>query len=610
MKQAERKVAVGLVRCSTDMQDHSIEDQESEIRSWADEQGFDLLQVFRDEGISGSELDRPGIRALLAFLESSPEKGTLVAWHRSRLARPSDPRQGIALELKIEDMGWNLLFLHGSQASGNVLVDAMMGLMEHHKNGQYLKDLSADTLRSLLKRITSGDVPGGKVPYGYAKVVTDSAGQERTIRRTTKHRKLSEERVRWVPGDPEEVEVVRRMFELYASGAGGYAAIAKILNGEGKPSPNGGTWCNGTIRDMLTNPVYVGDLIWNRESTSRFFRVVGGKLTPQKRAHRSSRPARKRTTTYQANHPDDWIRIENHHEALVERSTFEKVREVMKKRGQGRGRKRGQKAVHPLSGIAFCACCSKPMYGRTKKAKTYTYRRYACSSYEKARECAPNNMDADLFELGVISLLKEKLLGRWAELFATNDEEALAELRGKILAAFQRRFQTDRGECAVNRGALRREEQRLAQKIQQAIENMGVVGPELAPKIAEQIGAWERRRVEIDHELAKETGREEERRLQLVNVEDATDEALEMLRSLAELGRDSALDAKREFFERAVERVELEYRTIPPLEGRTRPKHMFVGASVQATDLLGVTQEVELSDVELLGRDSNTRPSG
>ena len=607
MQQAERKVAVGLVRCSTDMQENSIEDQEAEIRAWAKESGHSILQIFRDEGISGSELDRPGIRALLAYLESSPDHGTLVAWHRSRLARPSDPRQGIALELKIEDMGWKPHFLHGSQASGNVLVDAMMGLMEHHKNGQYLKDLSADTLRGLLRRITSGDVPGGTVPYGYAKVVTDSAGQERRILRTTKHRKLSEERVRWVPGDPEEIEVVRRIFELYSSGAGGYSAVARALNDEGKPSPRGGRWVNGTIRDMLTNPIYAGDLIWNRESSSRFFRVVEGKLKAKGPAKRA---ARKRTTNRENNDPANWIRIQNHHEALVERSTFEKVREIMNKRGQGRGRKRGQKAIHPLSGIAFCACCSQPMYGRTKHAVGYSYRRYSCSSYERAKDCAPNNMDAELFETAVVLLLKDKILGRFADVFEKNDAAAERELRDNIVAAFKAFCKLEGRSDGSSRDSLRREEQRLAAKITQAIENMGIVGPNLAPRIAEQIGTWERRRVEIDHELAKETGREEERRLQLENVEERADQSMEMLRQLANLDRNSALEAKREFFEQAVERVDMTYRTVPPQKGRKRPKHLFVEASVQTTDLLGITQEVGLSNVELLGRDSNTRPSG
>ena len=75
-------LAVGLVRCSTDTQEHSTADQEAEIRAWAKATGHTLLQVFGDEGVSGSELDRPGIRALLTFLEGSDAKGTVVCWKR------------------------------------------------------------------------------------------------------------------------------------------------------------------------------------------------------------------------------------------------------------------------------------------------------------------------------------------------------------------------------------------------------------------------------------------------------------------------------------------------------------------------------------------------
>ena len=156
--------------------------------------------------------------------------------------------------------------------------------------------------------------------------------------------------------------MVRRIFAFYAADRGGYATLAGLLNDEGIPAPAGGEWVGGTIRDLLCNPIYVGDLIWNRESSSRFFRVAGGKLVSQDKAHRSARSPRKRTT-YRANDPANWIRLENHHEALVERSTYEQVREVMKRRGQGRGRKRGQRPVHPLSGLVFCASCGQPIAG-------------------------------------------------------------------------------------------------------------------------------------------------------------------------------------------------------------------------------------------------------
>ena len=49
------------------------------------------LRVFEDEGVSGSELDRPGVRALLSYLESSDDKGTLVVWKRTARSTRSCP---------------------------------------------------------------------------------------------------------------------------------------------------------------------------------------------------------------------------------------------------------------------------------------------------------------------------------------------------------------------------------------------------------------------------------------------------------------------------------------------------------------------------------------
>lgn len=83
MQQAERKVAVGLVRCSTDMQEHSTEDQESEIRAWAEEHDCDLLQVFRDEGISGSESIGLGSARSWPTSSRAPRRGL---WSRGTAA--------------------------------------------------------------------------------------------------------------------------------------------------------------------------------------------------------------------------------------------------------------------------------------------------------------------------------------------------------------------------------------------------------------------------------------------------------------------------------------------------------------------------------------------
>ena len=50
------KIAVGYVRCSTDMQDDSIEQQRNAIEFWATANNVRIIEWFEDEGKSGDKL--------------------------------------------------------------------------------------------------------------------------------------------------------------------------------------------------------------------------------------------------------------------------------------------------------------------------------------------------------------------------------------------------------------------------------------------------------------------------------------------------------------------------------------------------------------------------
>ena len=65
---------------------------------------------------------------------------------------------------------------------------------------------------------------------------------------------------------PEEAEIVKEIFALYLSGMG-YGKIAKTLIERGIPSCFGGTWSNTSVRDILINEKYTGDLL-----LQKFFR--------------------------------------------------------------------------------------------------------------------------------------------------------------------------------------------------------------------------------------------------------------------------------------------------------------------------------------------------
>jgi len=87
---------VGYIRVSTQGQakdGYSLKYQEEEIKAYCEEQGWNLIHIFRDEGISGAklnedalEIDRGGLQEMLAHL-SSTQIGYVVVLNTSRLWR-------------------------------------------------------------------------------------------------------------------------------------------------------------------------------------------------------------------------------------------------------------------------------------------------------------------------------------------------------------------------------------------------------------------------------------------------------------------------------------------------------------------------------------------
>ena len=70
--------------------------------------------------------------------------------------------------------------------------------------------------------------------------------------------------------NPEQAAVVRRIFELYASGLG-LTRIAKSLNADrvAPPRKDGNGWAPTAIRAMLYRPLYRGEVVWNRSQERR-----------------------------------------------------------------------------------------------------------------------------------------------------------------------------------------------------------------------------------------------------------------------------------------------------------------------------------------------------
>jgi site-specific DNA recombinase len=235
-------------RYSSDRQsEHSIEDQLRICRAHAERQGWTVVQSFHDAAISGTTLKRPGYQALVRAMRA----GELDVVLAEALDRFSRDQEHIAAFHKL--VGFTRVRLVTiSDGDITALHVGLKGTM----NALYLSDLSAKTRRGIEGRVRAGRATG-RAPYGYRRVTSvlrPDGVLERGLREVV----------------PDHAAVIRRIFGDYADGFSP-SAIARALNGEGIPGPNGGAWTSMTLSGrpfsgdgILRNRAYLGEIVWNR----------------------------------------------------------------------------------------------------------------------------------------------------------------------------------------------------------------------------------------------------------------------------------------------------------------------------------------------------------
>src|SRR4051812_34484234 len=102
--------AIGYVRRSTDKQEMSLEQQREKLEQFAAARGWKLVKVFSDDAISGSEMKRAGLEALMSYARSAGNVDAVITWERNRLARPKDPLDGMMLERELLVCGKRVVY--------------------------------------------------------------------------------------------------------------------------------------------------------------------------------------------------------------------------------------------------------------------------------------------------------------------------------------------------------------------------------------------------------------------------------------------------------------------------------------------------------------------
>jgi DNA invertase Pin-like site-specific DNA recombinase len=401
---------VGYVRRSTDRQEQSIPDQQRAIERYCSERGLRLLRWYIDDAISGtSTVGRKAFQSLIEDAQA-PRRDfrTIVCYDVKRFGRVDNDEAGYYRHL-LRQQGVQVLY-----ASENFSGDGTDDLLRPVKQWQAReesKDLSKVTIRGLVSKSSTGHWMGGAPPYGYdlryesqagnfllrlrykadgSKVVMNDAGKPlRSLERGESIAVSRKDRCRLVAGDSERVAIVRRIFRMYAVENRGFKAIADSLNRDRVPPARGpawarhysGQWAMTTVRAIVLNPAYCGDMAWNRRTDARFHRIEDGQAVV-----RDDVLGRR----LEANARSSWIIVKNAHEPIVSRHAWEEAQRRMAEKPASADQRginprtgvpvtgrnshpiggwTGPKARFLLSGLCSCAKCSSRYEGYTERGK-------------------------------------------------------------------------------------------------------------------------------------------------------------------------------------------------------------------------------------------------
>ncbi len=339
----------------------SIQNQKAMLKDYCQERNWEIYDIYCDDGYSGINRNRPEFNRLLHDCETGKIEIVLCK-DQSRFSRDI-----VVIEQIINDkfLEWGIRFIGvADNTDTDSEIYSTMRLFTSAYNEMYVKDISAKIRRTLAYKRKQGQFIGSFTPYGY---LTDPQDKHHLVI------------------DKETAPVIKQIFNLYAEG-NSYRKIVQILNQQGIVSPNEykhqkgsnyvnnnantstskGLWTQATISKILMNEVYTGTLV-------------------QGKSHHISYKNKKRKKVA----PEEWIRIPDTHEAIIDSETWTSVQERL--HSNTRVGKRSQE-LSPLAGKVKCAVCGRPMKRNIyyNKAKTIKYYGLQCTAYKTGAMNCPN----------------------------------------------------------------------------------------------------------------------------------------------------------------------------------------------------------------------------
>lgn len=372
----------------------SIENQKLLLQRYVREQGWNEIDTYIDDGYSGTNFQRPGVQRLIADAKAGKINVILVK-DLSRFGR-NYIEFGQYTDYLFPSIGCRFIALNNcvdtARQDGNTDSMCFLNLF----NEFYSRDTSKKVRAVRKSCAESGKFTGAFPAYGY---------------------KRDPENKHHLVIDEETALVVRRIFAMRASGMG-YRAIASALNEEGISSPRGlyyqqrgqenplrvnHKWAIQTIRNILSNEVYIGNMVQGQHGTISY-----------KNRRLTAKPQ------------EEWIRVEGTHEGIISREIWDTVTAIGEKKVRKSATSDGIKSI--FSGLVYCADCGFKMRNHVerftyKDGRPGRYSSFMCGNYARSGKsaCSIHTIYENALTQLVLADIQEKAR------YAAHDEARLLE---------------------------------------------------------------------------------------------------------------------------------------------------------------------------------------
>lgn len=338
-----------------------------------------LHKVQADDGYSGVNFQRPAFMNMMESVRNK-EINCIIVKDFSRLGR-NFIETGKYIEKVFPFMGVRFISVndHFDSAYPRTSSDNLLVPVKNLMNDAYCRDISIKIRSQLHVKRKKGQCIAPFAVYGYQKDPAD------------RHRLIVDETAAHTVED-----IFKRKLEGYSA-----QAIADWLNDSGVLSPMEykrftgsrfsspfkrnpqSKWTAVTVLRILKDPVYTGTLVQGKRSTPNY-KIRKPVDVPR----------------------DQWIAVENCHEAIIERETFENVGRILLTDTRIAP---SRKTVYPFSGLVCCGDCGRNMVRKNNSCSEHPYYYYICSGYKQKSGCTSHSIRDRLLEEAVLAAVQAHL---------------------------------------------------------------------------------------------------------------------------------------------------------------------------------------------------------